>query len=169
MKQSPLILNNYQLLEITIIPEDGYVSNGLDDYPDIANTEFTSNIAVGTAEDEEDSRDYLLSLKLKIKPREKNVFPYFIEVAIQGHVTVVHDLPIEKFDRENFAVVNGSALLYGALRDTILALTGRFIYGEVMLPTVNFLDLKKTHPVKRKKTRMIKKKSVHKKSGKKKT
>lgn len=167
MKQSPLILNNYQLLEITVIPEDGYVSNGLDDYPDIANTEFTSNIAIGAAEDEEDPRDYLLSLKLRIKPREKNIFPYFIEVAIQGHITVVHDLPIEDFDRENFAVVNGSALLYGALRDTILALTGRFIHGEVMLPTVNFLDLKKTQPATKKKTRVIKKKSVKKKAVKK--
>ena len=32
MKQSPLVLNDYQLLEITIKPEDWYVSNVLDEY-----------------------------------------------------------------------------------------------------------------------------------------
>ncbi len=168
MKQSPLVLNDYQLLEIAIKPEAGYVSNGIDDYPDITNTDFRSSISVGVADGESDPRDYLLSLKLEIKPIEANAFPYSIEIAVQGFVTVIHDLPIDGFDREDFAAVNGIAILYGVLRDTLLASTSRFIHGAIMLPTVNFLDLKKDLTVVSKKKKVVKKKSAKKKAVKKK-
>ncbi|MDH5572756.1 MAG: hypothetical protein OEY89_13400 [Gammaproteobacteria bacterium] len=142
MNQSPISLNDYHLLDISIKHEEGYVSVGSDTYPDITDTVFTSTTSIGIPDGEDDPKDFLLGLNLKIEPKKADAYPYSVDISVQGYVTVLSDLPGENFDRQEFALINGSSLLYGALRDTLLMLTSRCVHGAIMLPTVNFLDLK---------------------------
>lgn len=44
---------------------------------------------------------------------------------------------------EDLAAVNGTSLLWSAVREQVLSLTSRMPAGPVMLPTMNFYDLKK--------------------------
>ena len=46
-------------------------------------------------------------------------------------------------DIENIVVVNGTSMLWSAIREQVCTLTARMPAGQLMLPTVNFLDLKR--------------------------
>lgn len=80
----------------------------------------------------------VLEFKLKSADPEKP-FLYEAEAAILGLIEVNSGYPEEK--REQLAFVNGLSLLYSALREMLLTVTGRCAQGALCLPTLNFADL----------------------------
>lgn len=52
-------------------------------------------------------------------------------------------LPAEK--QEVLLLVNGSSMLYSALREALLTMTFRCTNGPVMLPSVHFVQLEKQY------------------------
>jgi len=42
-------------------------------------------------------------------------------------------------------LVNGSSMLYSAMREMLLTITQRCMHGPVMLPSVNFIRLEKDY------------------------
>lgn len=154
MKPSPLTLHHYQLLEISIKPEEGYSQNEEDIYPDIAGADLTSDVGLGTPEGEDDPCDFSLRLNISLSPKEEGTFPYHVQISIEGFVSVVRELYSDELDRKKFVVANGTSILYGVIRETLLMMTPRFKGGAIMLPTVNFLDIveqmeaerEETHP-----------------------
>lgn len=140
MQPSPLSLDHYQLVEVEIRPENGYEAKA-DVYPDFDGADFESRIDFGSRADQVDEvRQFTVRLFLTGKPKEGGIFPYRFDLGVQGFFTV--DPSVEPNKRIDFVLVNGAALLYGVLRDLLLTLTCRFENGPIMLPTVNFLNLK---------------------------
>lgn len=56
-------------------------------------------------------------------------------------------------DVEDLAVVNGTSLLWSAIREQVSTLTARMPAGMVTLPTVNFQDLRKDQQKKTEETK----------------
>lgn len=90
------------------------------------------------SEDKENPEEFALRLRIAITNAEGKQAPYDIDIEATAVFTVAPQFKRE--DRENFVVVNGCAVLYGAIRDQILTLTSRSTNGPLLLPTVNFLD-----------------------------
>lgn len=67
--------------------------------------------------------------------------PYLVDIEAGA---VVRTLPGADAlgDIEDLVVVNGASMLWSAIREQVCNLTGRMV-GTMMLPTVNFLDLKR--------------------------
>lgn len=137
MKQSPLSLEHCHVTNLSIEPEVGYTSDeGF--YPDFSNANFSSRVGIGVPKDNAKSK-YALRLALEIEPKSESSFPYSIDIEMEGFFAVVDEKTIS--DPRNMVLVNGSAVLYGAIREHLLMVTSRFVHGNLMLPTVNFLDL----------------------------
>lgn len=141
MRQSPLQLNHYQLLEVIISPIDGYKATDDNMYPPIESAEIKANLEVGYPTDVENPDDFIVGLTLYVAPKEKNNFPYDITVGIRGFFSTLDDV-VPDSEKQTFVAVNGASILYGVLRDFILSTTARFEFKSIMLPTVNFLDIK---------------------------
>ena len=72
--------------------------------------------------------------------------PYLIDIEA-GAKIVLAKRTEELGDPEDLIAVNGPALLWSAIRDQIATLTARMPMGYAMLPSVNFLDMKKARQV----------------------
>lgn len=68
--------------------------------------------------------------------------PYLVDIEAGA---LVRALPgAEKLgDIQDLVVVNGASLLWSAIREQVCNLTARMPAGQVMLPTVNFHDLRR--------------------------
>lgn len=106
-----------------------------------------TEVGIGEAVPQDNGPLYFLELKVVIdnltQPEAVNqkYSPYTIDVATEGVVLVPNGA--EKLGPpEDLAIVNGTSLLWSAIREQVLSLTARMRAGPVMLPTVHFHDLK---------------------------
>ena len=92
-------------------------------------------------EDAEPVPHYGVQLTVWISPKDEDnpQFPYKAKVSIHGIFATT--LPEES--RDALVLVNGSSLLYSAVREQLLMASGRFAGPGLMLPTVQFADLAK--------------------------
>ena len=90
---------------------------------------------------EENPGEWRITLRVTFGPADaKNPAPYHGAAEIVGIFTVDPAWPANK--SEELARINGASLLYGAVRETLLALTARSTHGEFLLPTLSFLESK---------------------------
>lgn len=74
--------------------------------------------------------------------QEQKYAPYKIDVAVEGVVLIPKGA--EKVgDPEDLAAVNGTSMLWSAVREQVLTVTSRMRAGPVVLPSVHFHDLRK--------------------------
>ena len=83
-----------------------------------------------------------MKLRLQIANETGNKIPYGVDLQTIGYFDLTSDISAE--EREDIAKVNGASLLYGVLREVLFSLTARFPRGPLVLPSVNFFDLKKS-------------------------
>ena len=145
MQPSPLKLVHYHLVELDIKPEEKFDPHTNQElgYPDFTNADFSAKIRLATPEGETDPYEFMVKLELEghAQKKKEGLFPYRFSIGAEGIVRYSGDKTLD--DRKELVVVNGSAMLYGALREQLLSITGRFQHGPMMLPTVNFLDLRR--------------------------
>lgn len=91
----------------------------------------------------EDPLDWMVGLTLTSPKDLPKWFPYKIELEAVGFVRVPADM--HESLREDVVVRNGSALLYGAMRELVASLSGRANLPSYFLPTVSFDNLAKEH------------------------
>lgn len=72
-------------------------------------------------------------------PNPAKLFAYESEVQIQGVFQVGQGFPEEQ--KEVLALVNGFSLLYSAVREMVLNITARSVYGAINLPTLSFMSI----------------------------
>lgn len=139
MEPSRLKLQSYHLVMISVIPRHDVDVPPLGQYADFSNVEFGSSVTLHEL-DEADGPDGLqgLTVALTAKSGEGCTFPYNFEMEMMG-VFDASDLPSEK--RDVLLLVNGSSMLYGAMREMLLMVTQRCMHGPVMLPSVSFIRL----------------------------
>lgn len=110
--------------------------------------DLMTEFSVGELEpNHERGRMYLLSLRLVVdnEPRggkeAQKYSPYLVDVEARG-VVLIPTGAERLAPPEDLAAVNGASLLWSALREQVLTVSSRMMAGQVMLPTMNFHDLK---------------------------
>ena len=92
-----------------------------------------------------DQRIYRLDLDLEIKIDPEKPFAYSGEVSAVGVFEVSPDFPDERLLQ--LVQVNGGSILYGAIRDMVLTISGRSLKGGFLLPTLNFQEVLKASTI----------------------
>ncbi len=88
---------------------------------------------------ENNTTDFLVALRVAVlneADAEKKA-PYIFDIAVQGVFKLAEDFACD--DRRDLVRVNGSAMLYGAIRDMLQQITARSMLGTLLLPTLHFL------------------------------
>lgn len=139
MQTSPLQLKEYQFTQVQVVArEDVPAQDGI---ADIDGVTIEERIQWGIADaDTDNPLAYGLKLFIGINNESGKKVPYNVGVELQGLFVFDQSVPLEK--RESLLMVNGSAILYSVIREQVLSLTARSVFGPLMLPTVNFLDHK---------------------------
>jgi preprotein translocase subunit SecB len=102
---------------------------------------FDTTVEAGSV-DAEDAPEFAVTLNVSVANAQGKQAPYHIDARVTGFFTVAPDKP-DGGERVDFVVVNGTTLLYGAIREQVTNITCRSARGPLFLPTVNFLDLRK--------------------------
>ncbi len=128
-------LNNYQVEKVTVEPYEQY---------DASLPEHTGNImtSINIAPHVEDKRKYRLILGIQINPiatKENAFYPYHITINGRAFFTF-KDLPSHE-EAEYVLSLNGASILYGFLRAQVAQITAQSVYGQFLLPIVNFVDV----------------------------
>lgn len=76
--------------------------------------------------------------------KEVRFSPYLVDIEAGAEVRALPGAEVLG-DVGDLVVVNGTSLLWSAIRELVCTLTARMPAGLVMLPTVNFQDLKRQH------------------------
>lgn len=143
MQPSPLQLRALKFIDTRV---DSRIPPSLDkfgeDYPDyeFKSTTIISTIEHSPAEDSEDSPiiNFLVALRIELPDDGDIPPPYIIDVKCVGYFTLLKDAFPDPIKRYDVAVVNGTSMLYGAIRERVSELTSRSWYGNLLLPSANF-------------------------------
>ncbi len=152
MKPSPIQLLRLNFKHVNVALDPAHLPA---DIPNPLEAVFTfdgvtihTEVGVGEAEPRENGQFYFLELKVVVDnlaqpdSTSQKFSPYTIDIAAEAVVLVPNGA--ERLGSpEDLAVVNGTSLLWSAVREQVLSLTARMRAGPVMLPTVHFHDLKK--------------------------
>lgn len=110
--------------------------------------EISTECGIGELDaNHERGRLYLVTLRVLINNHaepsalERKFSPYLIDVGARGVVVVLKGAE-RLAPPEDLAAVNGTSLLWSAVREQVLSLTSRMQAGPVTLPSMNFHDLK---------------------------
>ncbi len=71
------------------------------------------------------------------RDESKRVCPYKIDVRAMGIIAI--NEAFDEAKKEEIVYENGAALVYGAIRELVSTMTGRFIAGSLVLPTPTFI------------------------------
>jgi hypothetical protein len=106
-----------------------------------------TEVSIGASDSQDNGRLYFLTLQVVVDNMtqpdmvKQKYSPYTIDIATEGVVLVPKES--ERLGQpEDLAIVNGTSLLWSAVREQVLSLTARMRAGPVMLPTVHFHDVK---------------------------
>jgi len=151
MKPSPIQLLRLMFKHVNVALDPAHlppeIPNPLEAVFTFDGVTIHTEVGIGEADPQDNGRLYFLELKVLIdntsQPEATNqkYSPYKIDVATEGVVLVPKGA--EKLGPpEDLAIVNGTGLLWSAVREQVLSITARMRAGPVMLPTVHFHDLK---------------------------
>lgn len=152
MRTAPIQLSQISFRRVSVeldaarIPEDG--STPTDVSFDLDRVNIATHVSFSPADESETPGTALfLALRVVIDNQaageEGSRFsPYLVDIEAGA---LVHALPGAEAlgDIEDLVVVNGTSMLWSAIREQVCTLTARMPAGQVMLPTVNFHDLKR--------------------------
>jgi|GEM_PF-2623104 hypothetical protein len=85
---------------------------------------------------------YHVQLGLRTPAGSDDVGPYRFEIVCSAVIVVMPDRKVGKLTDDDVALQYGLTLLYGIIREQISTLTYKMPWGQVMLPTLTFLDEK---------------------------
>lgn len=149
MRPSPIQLRFLAFNKVCVEAAESFDESGLASLAtgdvavfDFNGVTFDSRIDVSCRdENKDDPRNFGVRFDLRASNEKGKTCPYSFDVSVIGIFDVNPTVPVA--EREQFAAVNGTTLLYGAVREQVAAITARGTHGLLFLPTVNFLDLKK--------------------------
>jgi preprotein translocase subunit SecB len=81
---------------------------------------------------------FWLGLEYALQSDKEKRCPYIVDMKAVAFFDVDESVPEEK--RDLLIYENGSALVFGAIREMIASITGRSLFGTLMLPTASFID-----------------------------
>lgn len=106
---------------------------------DFNGVNFRTTVEVGAPPSESgEDRAYIVSLGIVVDNSEGKAAPYRLDLNALGVIEVSDK--VEKEARADLAAVNGTSIIYGAIRELVTNLTSRCIPGPLLLPTMDFRD-----------------------------
>lgn len=147
MKQSKIQLVELTLGKVFVVPNNLYRDPSREDDEDSLNLDIQSAKTIckspefwdgNTSSDEQDvNHTYTVKLGIRTPPNLVTGYPYKFEVQYSG--VIVNFDPADG-NPNDMAAKYGLALLYGAIRDQIFALTSKMKSGPLLIPTMAFDD-----------------------------
>lgn len=155
MKASPVQLMQlmFKHVRVDFDPEHQapQVINPLTEVFNFEGVSLYSEVGIGEADmNHERGRVYVVELRAVVdnepNPEVTNqrFAPYKIDVAAEGLILIPKGAE-QVGDPEDLAAVNGASMLWGAIREQVTTITSRMRAGPVVMPSMNFHDLKKAN------------------------
>lgn len=150
MSLAPLQLQHSHFVSLSVDTEESALiapsDYGNEPYPPASDMELDVDVKMGLLSSREDLSEYVIQLTLRVTPRKDSQFPYRISAQMEGFFLFKHTGDIN--ERNRMVVINGASILYGAVREQLLTLTGRHKAGPVMLPSYSFREFGPAEPTK---------------------
>lgn len=155
MKASPVQLMQlmFKHVRVDFDPEHQapQVINPLTEVFTFEGVSLFSEVGIGEADmNHERGRVYVVELRAVVDnaPNPETInqrfAPYKIDVAAEGLILIPKGAE-QVGDPEDLAAVNGASMLWGAIREQVTTITSRMRAGPVVMPSMNFHDLKKAN------------------------
>lgn len=155
MKASPVQLMQlmFKHVRVEMDPEHQapQMINPLTDVFTFEGVNLSSEVGIGEADmNHERGRVYFVELRVAVDnvpnpaSARQRFAPYKIDVAVEGLVLIPKGAE-ELADPQDLAAVNGASMLWGAVREQVTTITSRMRAGPVVMPSMNFHDLRKTN------------------------
>lgn len=109
-------------------------------YPDFENIDLLPEVRLYSPEAENPCGPYLLRLSVEHTPDTSSKVPYIFEVTIEG-IFELEELEKSEEECKRLVVINGGSMLYSAAREQLFTLSGRLLYGSMLLPSLDFRKL----------------------------
>ena len=147
MNVSPIQLKFYSVSRLSIVPKES-ISINLPTQPnelfDWSGVNLQTNIEFGWGDNATDEqRPFAMRLGLAINNETGTAAPYNVDIELVGYFELIGKIPVD-LQPQDLAQINAAAILYSAIRELLFSNTVRFPRGPMILPGVNFLDLKAT-------------------------
>lgn len=153
MKASPVQLMQlmFKHVRVEMDPEHQapQMINPLTDVFTFEGVNLSSEVGIGEADmNHERGRVYFVELRAVVDnvpnpaSARQQFAPYKIDVAVEGLILIPKGAEAVA-DPEDLAAVNGASMLWGAVREQVTTITSRMRAGPVVMPSMNFHDLKK--------------------------
>lgn len=116
--------------------------------PDFENVAIATHVSVAPLEHgSEPGHHFLLFLRVQVENKQADdpatrYSPYRVDIESGAAVKALSGAEVLG-DLQDIVAVNGTGLLWSAIREQVSTLTARMPAGPVTLPTVNFRDLRK--------------------------
>lgn len=145
MNISPIQLKFYTISRVSIVPREPVSINPRKESAELfdwSGVNIHTNVEFGWGDSPtEGSKPFALRLGLKTDNEIGKGTPYLIDLELIGYFDLIGKIPPDVVPQD-LAQVNAAALLYSAMRELLFSQTIRFPHGPMVLPGVNFLELK---------------------------
>ncbi len=141
MLPASLLLESYFVEEFSFSPNEAALTSG-----DVLSDPLPQDIEVGLElwNHPHEARKIACRVFITTSDSSKNSIAYTIDITLMGIFRVAENYPDERI--RPMVRYNAPALLYSAAREYIALTTGRGVAGPLTLPTISFIESKRTEP-----------------------
>lgn len=135
MQSSPLQLEDYYLkkLEFSLVDDLAEKPVKNENYEPVA-----FSVRYDSKPLQDDKRRWRCELAVLYKNKKGDKAPYNFHVTLVGFFSIFEKWPDERID--DLAKVNCPAVLYSAVREMLVTITGRNVFPTMVLPSVTFIS-----------------------------
>lgn len=142
VERSPLQLKQilFTKLSVEVAQDTEKVSEYWAPAFDFSNTPITTRLELAVREDKKaDPTDFKLVLRLSmgVSDNVREKVPYVIDVCAHAYFQLDPAFPSE--NRQTLVRINGASMMMGAIREQVLMMTSRSVFGPLSLPSLRFL------------------------------
>ena len=134
MKNSLLQLEDFFIGDLSLNPTKGRFTKA---------GEIKIDVKLNCGRNESDKQSWMVGLNISFKAAQPEPISYEGHIEIIGYFTL-RDTTMPEERQEDIAAVNGASILYSSARELIVMLTGHGRNGRLILPSVSFIDYRKS-------------------------
>jgi preprotein translocase subunit SecB len=135
----PFLLKQYFVTNISVKAAVPNFSSSDEFFKAMTSDQTNISTKVETATNAENPRLWKVALSISCRPSEgTNFCPYLIDAELLGFFEVHQSVADSSI--QDLVTCNGPAILFGALREIVVLITGRGPSPAFVLPSVTFVD-----------------------------
>jgi len=134
MKSSTLQLENFFIGNLSLNPTEGWFTKS---------GKIKIDVKLDCRRNASDKQSWMIGLNISFKAAQPEPISYEGHIEIVGYF-IIEDTTIPEEKQADIAAVNGASMLYSSARELIVMLTGHGRNGRLILPSVSFIDYRKS-------------------------